>query len=557
MIRGWRNRCIGVLGRFILALVLVSASVTFTGCKGPVGRAIDTLDYAIEALEDESANWRQLLEETMDKLIEEGQETIRRDVDSVLQRGIEAAGTNIHCILDHLHSYVREDLIRIRAELLHKPVPPLIPHLCGADPEIINYDWVKDGSQTDMVFSGYNFDPNDPPRLYVMNEPDSPVIDRIRRPAIESIGRGPTDYLTMTVASPYSQTLSIDEPLTLMRERVNAFEEVDAGYAAVGTPYMMTADLTDVPLTENSEYLDLEFSNGERWSYNIKHPRQAEPPPATFTAGSIEFYNYRGLAQGQTNTGIPAADYDCGIVGLWADDGDIDENDREDILIARAFTEAGTWRIDVNFNTEGGENETWQRVVLMCLRTEYRETGYRLLKDVTVGGHSEALGLPTDQYYCGVVGMAARNGDIEEDGVQSEILVAYVEDDGGKWTVKAQFATQSGQDERWVVDVLCVVRDEELFHWERISGLDDKRAFETALSYWDYACGIVGMQARNGDINEKDSGEILRVFARHGPGDHWFLHTNFRTHNNAEDWTVDLLCARSTIATYSEVPWSQ
>lgn len=83
-----------------------------------------TLDDAISTLGNESANWQDVLNNTIGQLTDDAQATIRNEVSSVLSRSIAKAGVEIRCEADFLRNRVRDSLIRIKLKLLHKPVPP-------------------------------------------------------------------------------------------------------------------------------------------------------------------------------------------------------------------------------------------------------------------------------------------------------------------------------------------------------------------------------------------------------------------------------------------------
>jgi hypothetical protein len=104
-----------------LALALLSPGPR-RGLNDPAGQAIAILDRAIEALESESANWRQVLEETRDKLTDSAQATIRNEVSSALTRAIAIDGTQFRRNVDFIGVGARQDLIRIRAGLSQQPI---------------------------------------------------------------------------------------------------------------------------------------------------------------------------------------------------------------------------------------------------------------------------------------------------------------------------------------------------------------------------------------------------------------------------------------------------
>jgi len=104
-----------------LALMLLSPCPS-RGLKDPADQAIAILDRAIEALESESANWLQVLEETRDSLTDSAQAAIRNEVSGALTRVIATDGTEFRRNVDFIREGARRDLIRIRAGLSQQPI---------------------------------------------------------------------------------------------------------------------------------------------------------------------------------------------------------------------------------------------------------------------------------------------------------------------------------------------------------------------------------------------------------------------------------------------------
>src|SRR5215471_18274700 len=104
-----------------LALMLPSPCPS-RGSNGPADQAIAILDRALEALESESANWLQVLEETRDNLKDSAQATIRNEVSNALTRAIATDGAQFRRNVDFIRAGARRDLIRIRAGLAQQPI---------------------------------------------------------------------------------------------------------------------------------------------------------------------------------------------------------------------------------------------------------------------------------------------------------------------------------------------------------------------------------------------------------------------------------------------------
>jgi hypothetical protein len=104
-----------------LALMLLSLCPS-RGLKDPADQAVAILERAIEALENESAHWRQVLEQTRDNLTDSAQAAIRNEVSSALTCAIATDGTESRRNVDFIREGARRDLIRIRAGLSQQPI---------------------------------------------------------------------------------------------------------------------------------------------------------------------------------------------------------------------------------------------------------------------------------------------------------------------------------------------------------------------------------------------------------------------------------------------------
>jgi hypothetical protein len=104
-----------------LALMLLAPSSS-RGLKNPANQDVAILDGTIEALESESANWRQTLEEIRDNLTGSAQAAIRNEVRNELTRAIATDGTEFRGNVDFIRVRARRDLIRIRAGLSQQPI---------------------------------------------------------------------------------------------------------------------------------------------------------------------------------------------------------------------------------------------------------------------------------------------------------------------------------------------------------------------------------------------------------------------------------------------------
>ena len=72
---------------------------------------------------------------------------------------------------------------------------------------------------------------------------------------------------------------------------------------------------------------------------------------------------------------------------------------------------------------------------------------------------------------------------------------------------------------------------------------DPSEPIETGVNSREYICGVVGMEALNGDIYEEDSVEVLVQAYAFEEKDEWKVRADFTSHGGAnETWTVKVLC---------------
>ena len=79
---------------------------------------------------------------------------------------------------------------------------------------------------------------------------------------------------------------------------------------------------------------------------------------------------------------------------------------------------------------------------------------------------------------------------------------------------------------------------------------DNVSGFDTRLKSDEWVVGIVGFYARDGDILEDDSGDIIYVwpYVKNGT---WWIKSEFRSHKNNEEWAIrSIAIRRNLLVTY-------
>lgn len=257
----------------------------------------------------------------------------------------------------------------------------------------------------------------------------------------------------------------------------------------------------------------------------------------TTPALNLGRFTFRAMGDNFTAyTEIDANEYECGLAGFAALDGDILEDNTGSILQAYLTSTNNHFNYRGDFRTHHN-SESWDFDLLCLKRSVYSVSRFEfnnLGNNVTYN-----TGLSTTTYECGVGGMAALDGDIEEHNT-GDILQAYLFPSGGTWWFRGDFRTHNNQ-ETWNMHALCVNRAHPVSRHEFNNLGDNVNGYDTFISSSAYECGVAGVAALNGDINEDDSGPIIQSYL-FSSGGTWRIRADFRTHNNSETWDIDVLC---------------
>ncbi|MGD9959400.1 hypothetical protein [Nocardioides sp.] len=119
-----------------LASIFAALLLTGSSCLG-VDRTNDILSDAVLMLEQESASWEQVLQDTRDKLVAEGKKTLAVQVDKLLKDTMQNVGIEARCYTDFLRDRVANDLKRLLARQ-NDDEPPNDPRFCNPSPDSID-----------------------------------------------------------------------------------------------------------------------------------------------------------------------------------------------------------------------------------------------------------------------------------------------------------------------------------------------------------------------------------------------------------------------------------
>ncbi|MCB1033517.1 MAG: fibronectin type III domain-containing protein, partial [Acidobacteria bacterium] len=162
------------------------------------------------------------------------------------------------------------------------------------------------------------------------------------------------------------------------------------------------------------------------------------------------------------DTGMPTADWHCGVVGFAALDGKINANGTSHIMYAYAYPEAGNWHLRGEFRTRNAKPESWD-MDMLCARTDLVAVGApeadkpmlaKSFLDPPVENPVDT-GVAKDDWVCGVTGMEIFSGDINENNDSSDpIIEAFLFEGTTNWMADLDFRTH-GNHENWNLDILC------------------------------------------------------------------------------------------------------
>jgi PKD repeat protein len=277
------------------------------------------------------------------------------------------------------------------------------------------------------------------------------------------------------------------------------------------------------------------------------------------------FRNYTNVKAAETYvTDIPTSTYNCSIISLAALHGDIQEHDAGNVLKLWLANSGPYWTITPNFRTHrhSAGQEHWS-LGLMCAD----KNNSKFISDIyikpqsssTVSINPTIYDIPSE-YTCIIAGYDIKNTDVQENGAGDIIQVFARKDEDGVWQVTADFREHGGGVESWIVQMLCFYDNQSvvLTYDDPATNLApfsiETGGYQTNISANDYACGIAGMHALDGDVNENDIGDIMRVFTYHN-NSKWFVFADFRSHYQDEMWDIDLICVKRSVAQIQMNQW--
>lgn len=120
--------------------------------------ALDALNDAIQNMDRQSNRWQDVLVETRDKLVKDGQSTLANEVSNVISRASSDVGIEAKCYTDFLRDRAKEDLIKLRATITGEKLE-LKPVFCNPTPNAVDMNIAPDRRPL-IEIAGYNLTQN-------------------------------------------------------------------------------------------------------------------------------------------------------------------------------------------------------------------------------------------------------------------------------------------------------------------------------------------------------------------------------------------------------------
>jgi len=196
--------------------------------------AVRALDDAIRTLDNTSEDWQKVLQETRAKLTEDAQTTIRNEISDVLTRGVGATGADFRCSADFVRGRVRQELVRLKSELIGGTVESREPTLCNIVPSVIDVSRIPDSLKA-LELYGYNFDVSPIEVIVELGDRTVDVTSKLDRPTryLLTLNLGPNgvqlppeaNRITLKWNATTLSTITIIQPPPVVcRKEVRSFQ---------------------------------------------------------------------------------------------------------------------------------------------------------------------------------------------------------------------------------------------------------------------------------------------------------------------------------------------
>lgn len=150
------------LNKVLLICVLIFLSMG-SKCIFPtdqIQEAIDQIDKGVAEIQGESSKWNSTVKDIADNLPKEAKEIVRNELTQLVERSTISVGVEFRCNVDFLANRAIQGLLRIKAILLRKDPPDILPSLCQISPGFLDLNQPA-ASRNTIVIGGYDMDKKD------------------------------------------------------------------------------------------------------------------------------------------------------------------------------------------------------------------------------------------------------------------------------------------------------------------------------------------------------------------------------------------------------------
>jgi hypothetical protein len=145
---------------FLIVLIFVASGSKCIFPTDQIQEAIDQIDKGVAEIQGESSKWNSTVKDIAENLPKEAKEIVRNELTQLVERSTISVGVEFRCNVDFLANRAIQGLLRIKAILLKKDPPDILPSLCQISPGFLNLNEPA-ASRSTIVIGGYDMDKKD------------------------------------------------------------------------------------------------------------------------------------------------------------------------------------------------------------------------------------------------------------------------------------------------------------------------------------------------------------------------------------------------------------
>lgn len=139
----------------VVSITLLILSLVGCGIESSTEKAVEAFNRAIRDIQNDSSQWRSVLQRLADELPEDISTVIRNDVQNLASRSIAEAGDQFSCRVDFLANRAIQSLERVKTKLLGGDPTPQTPMFCKLVPVSVDLN-VDPATWRSITIHGYD-----------------------------------------------------------------------------------------------------------------------------------------------------------------------------------------------------------------------------------------------------------------------------------------------------------------------------------------------------------------------------------------------------------------